>query len=298
MHATQDLPDPWPLARERRSELRGAERAVADYITAHPDRIVFMSALQLAEAAGASDATVIRAAKSLGFSGFSDLKHAVGDSLMRNTDPALRLQRRLTAEEATRPGDVLATVLDELRERLDETGRRNPPEAVDRAVQLLAAAPRVVTFGVGTSQVCADYLARRLRRIGRAATVFEGMGFALADDLLDLGDGDVAVVYAPGRAFREVDVLVDEVDRLGGGVLLISDTLDLEEHPRHAALRAPLSPGGLSGEPMAAMALTDALVLAMGRVDPARATESSTRLTALRSALQRGGHAGTRSRVD
>lgn len=297
--ATPNVPDPWTLARGRRSELRGAERVVADYIAAHPDRIVFMSALQLADAAGASDATVIRTAKSLGFSGFSDLKHAVGDSLMRNTDPALRLERRLTTSaEGTTPGDLLATVLDELRERLEETGRRNPPEAVDRAVALLAGARRVVTFGVGTSQVGADYLARRLRRIGVAAIRLEGMGFALADDLLGLRDGDVAVVYAPGRAFREVDVLVDEVDRLGGGVLLVSDTLDLEEHPRHAVLRAPLSPGGISGEPLAAMALTDALLLALGRDDPARATETSTRLTGFRSALQRGGHAVTRSRAD
>ena len=278
--------------------MRGAERIVADYISAHPDRIVFMSALQLADAAGTSDATVIRTAKSLGFSGFSDLKHAVGDSLMRNTEPALRLERRLTTGESARPGDLLATVLDELRERLDETVRRNPPEAVDRAVRLLAGGTRIVTFGVGTSQVCADYLARRLRRIGVAAARFEGMGFALADDLLDLRSGDVAVVYAPGRSFREVEVLVDEMDRLGGGVLLVSDTLELEEHPHHAVLRAPLSPGGISGEPLAAIALTDALVLALGRDDPARATDSSSRLTGLRAALQRGGHAGTRSRAD
>lgn len=294
--ATQDLPDPWALARDRRSELRGAERMVADYITAHPDRVVFMSALQLAEAAGASDATVIRTAKSLGFSGFSDLKHAVGDSLMRSTDPALRLERRLAAGDRT-AGDLLVTVLDELHERLEETARRNPAEAIDHAVALLSPAQRIVTFGVGTSQVCAEYLTRRLRRIGVAATTLEGMGFALADDLIGLRTGDVAVVFAPGRSFREVDVLVEEVDRIGGAVLLVSDTLELDEDGRHAVLRAPLSPGGLSGEPLAAMAIIDVLVLALGRAEPVRATEHSARLTSMRSALQRG-HAGTRSRAD
>jgi DNA-binding MurR/RpiR family transcriptional regulator len=292
-----DLPDPWSLAQARRADLRGAERAVADYISAHPDRIVFMSAMQLAEAAGASDATVIRTAKSLGFQGFSDLKHAVGDSLMRNTDPALRMERRLTAGDRSQPGDVLDTVLGELRERLEETGRRNPPEALDRALTLLMSAQRVVAFGVGTSRLCADYLTGRLRRIGIAAVELQGMGFALADALLELRPDDVAVVFAPGRWFREVDVLVEEIGRLGGGILLITDTLELDEDARHAVLRAPLSPGGLSGEPIAAMALTDAIVLALGRRSPARATETSSRLTRLRSTLQRG-HAGTRSRSD
>lgn len=51
-----------------------AERKVADQILANPDLTVSMNVSELADAAGVSDATVIRMCKHLGFEGFYQMK--------------------------------------------------------------------------------------------------------------------------------------------------------------------------------------------------------------------------------
>src|SRR6266516_4271240 len=56
-----------------------AERKVADYLAVAGARAAPMSAQEIAEAVGTSDATVVRTAKSLGYRSLRDLRHALAD---------------------------------------------------------------------------------------------------------------------------------------------------------------------------------------------------------------------------
>ena len=57
--------------------LRESERKIADYILTHPDEITYMSITELAERTDTSEATVIRFAQRLGYSGYAALKIAL-----------------------------------------------------------------------------------------------------------------------------------------------------------------------------------------------------------------------------
>ena len=57
------------------------QRLIADYLLDHLQEVPFLSVPQLAERAGASEATVVRFCRSIGFKGFSDMKMAVVESL-------------------------------------------------------------------------------------------------------------------------------------------------------------------------------------------------------------------------
>src|SRR5262249_58181588 len=54
--------------------LRESERKIADYILARPEEIIYLSVTELADRTDTSEATVIRFAQRLGYSGYAALK--------------------------------------------------------------------------------------------------------------------------------------------------------------------------------------------------------------------------------
>ncbi|WP_028922651.1 MurR/RpiR family transcriptional regulator [Pseudonocardia acaciae] len=276
-----------PLARriaERADVLTPTELMVAEYLRARSEEVLFATAEQLAKAAGTSDATVIRTAKALGYSGLPELKHDVGGYLVRVRRPAVRLAQRI--EHAGESAGLLDSVFAEAAERLAETRRLLRTEEVQRAVDLLAGATEVVGYGVGISALVAEYLTTRLTRVGVRARAAGATGFRLADELLALAGGDVLVIYAPGRMLPELDVILDHAAEVGARVVLVSDSLGARLGDRvTVALPAVHSGSGLTGECLASTVLTDTLVLGVAARDEHRSTAASDLLTGLRGRL-------------
>jgi DNA-binding MurR/RpiR family transcriptional regulator len=272
---------------ERAAGLSPAERRAAEYLRDHPADVVFASASELGARTGTSDATVIRTARALGYSGLPELRHSVGAALASLTRPSAMLHQRI-ATMSHEPAALLDRLFSDAAEVLAETRRCLDPGAFQAAAALLASARECLTFGVGLSETVAEYLARRLNRLGIRARAARRMGFGMADDLLPLGSGDVVVVFAPGRLLREIEVLIDHAQQVGAAIVLITDALLPVLGERvHVTLQAVCSPGGTPGETFAATVLTDALVLAIAAEHEQQAVESSELLNKLRASLLR-----------
>lgn len=273
---------------ERLPELTAGESRIAQYIAEQPEQALLMSAVQIGETLGASDMTVLRTARSLGYTGWPELRRALGSQLALALHPTQRLSTRLTVTSRESHASLLDIVFEEARERLATSRTALDPEAFSRAVRMVSAAKTVHVFGVGVSSVSAEYLAVKLLREGVVARHTKNMGFAFADALLALREGDLLVAFAPGRQFTELDVAFSEAKRLGVSTLLFTDKYrDAYLERVDCVLRTTSSAGGLTGENFPAMVAADALVLALGHVDPDGALASSRRLNKLRRALRR-----------
>ncbi|MFJ1767115.1 MurR/RpiR family transcriptional regulator [Amycolatopsis sp. NPDC088138] len=260
--------------------LTAAERKVAEYLRNHGPDAIFATAGQIAAAAGTSDATVVRTARSLGYSGLLELRHSLTRQVVRATAPA----------PPSSQDSLLSHVFAEATQRLADTLRLTTEAAFGEAVDVLAEAREVLAFGIGPSETVAGYLALRLRRIGRRARATGATGFRLADDLLDLAGGDVVVLYSPSRLLAEIDVVLDHAAAVGARAVLISDSLGPVFADRvHVALSAAHTPTGATGEGLPSQVLTDALVLGVRAKDEARATERAELLTELRTELSQTG---------
>lgn len=271
----------------RRADLSRSELVVAEYIGANAERAIFLSALELADATHTSDATVIRTARALGYSGLPELKHELGAELVDQKHPAHRLVTRIAMVRSQgSAGALLHSVFSEAVESMREAERLLDPAAFERAVDAIAGAGSVVTFGVGVMRVTAEYFALGMRRHGVRAHHANHMGFALADELLLLGQGDAAVLFVPGRVVRDVEVIIDHARAVGASVVLITDQLRHEFADRvDVVLDAQVSSSGLTGDPLIAMVVVDALLLALAQRDEPRATDRSKVLNRLRKAL-------------
>ncbi|PRI12369.1 MurR/RpiR family transcriptional regulator [Leucobacter massiliensis] len=274
--------------RERLPRLTAGESRIAQYIAEQPEQALLMSAVQIGETLGASDMTVLRTARSLGYAGWPELRRALGSQLALTVHPAKRLSTRLTVTKRESHASLLDIVFEEARERLATSRAALDASEFSRAVRMVSAASTVHVFGVGVSSVSAEYLTVKLLREGVLARHAKNMGFAFADALLALREGDLLVAFAPGREFTELDVAFAEARRLGVSTLLFTDKYrDAYLDRVDCVLRTASSAGGLTGENFPAMVAVDSLVLALGHVDPEGALATSRRLNKLRRALRR-----------
>ncbi|WP_051898889.1 MurR/RpiR family transcriptional regulator [Sciscionella sediminilitoris] len=275
-------------ANQRGDALSPAEQRVVGYLREHAHDALFATAEQLGKLTGTSDATVVRTARTLGYSGLPELKQQLGRSLVDEVRPSVRLRQRIehtgSDHEAT-----LRYVFADATERLAETRRMVTAEQLTEAVEAIAGAREVFAFGVGLSALSAQYLVKRLNRLGLRAQDGSQAGFLLADELLAVTGDSCVVLYAPGRLLNECEVLLDRAGEVGADVVLVTDALApvLRDRVR-VCLEAAHAPAGGTSECLAALTVTDAVLLALAARDEQRAEQTSELLTRFREQLAPG----------
>lgn len=168
-------------------KLSKTEQRVARYILENAEKVTSFTVADLAEGSGASDATVVRTCKSLGFTSFQDFKV----SMARNLASPLR-----TSFSVINPGDTADMVTEKIFKEnintLQLTYSAISAQKIADAAKILTQAQRVLIFAVGESHAVAIDLQHKLMRLDMTA-------IAYTDNMLQL----MAAVIA-----REGDVVV------------------------------------------------------------------------------------------
>jgi len=237
------------------------------------------SASAMADRLGVSDATVVRTAQALGYSGLPELRRALAGQV-----DDLTLDERLHRTLAQGDADVLATAADALFVSIDALLHQVAGPRFDHAVDILAGAGRLLWSGIGPSASVAEYASVLARRLGRPSRALTRAGPAGADDLLELDTSCAVVVLTYGRVQPHVDALLGRAAELSLPVVLVTDVLEQDLGHRVAqTLVCWRGTPGLFASHAATMVLVEGLLMGLARRDPARAEASLARLEDLRS---------------
>lgn len=150
------------------ASLRPSERRVADLVLADPERCASATIGELAEWAQVSQPTVVRFVQALGFDGYRSFKYC----LLRDGGGAGERQPHFEHLGGfdLKPWDRLEELpLKETRvseSLLDETLKGLSVQALERAVQILAAARMIDIYGVENSLTPANDLLAKLTYLG------------------------------------------------------------------------------------------------------------------------------------
>lgn len=212
---------------DRLHEMSPAEQRVARFFQENRAEVMIAPASALARSARTSDATIIRAAKALGFAGLDDLRRELADELRGSLTLADRLKRTLGDVGGSLP-QAFETTLAIHIQSLESLRRTVTPDLFEKAVVGLAGARRILVFGLGPSSAVASYLAIQLARFGQETGTLCNSGLLFADDVRKLRQGDLVVILAYGRIYAELAVLLDEIPKRGAKSLLLTDTLAAE----------------------------------------------------------------------
>ena len=121
---------------------------------ANREEVLIASASALAAKAATIDATVVRATKSLGFSGLEELRRTLAGELRNSSSPAERLTRTL-GEVGDNLSAAFEMTLDIHLRSLESLRRSITPELFEKVVDGIVGARRIVVFGLGPSSAIA-----------------------------------------------------------------------------------------------------------------------------------------------
>lgn len=139
---------------------------IAEFVLARPADVVGMSITELADAAEASEGSVINFCRGIGLSGFQQLKLSLAQEIVQPVQFIHEdLDRQDSAETVCRK--VFHSGIQALRDTLSALD----PGALANAVEAIRSARRVEIYGIGSSAPIAEDAHYRMLRIGLDARV-------------------------------------------------------------------------------------------------------------------------------
>ncbi|MCM2477207.1 MurR/RpiR family transcriptional regulator [Rhizobium sp. CG5] len=272
---------------QQRQNLSAAATRLLDYIERHPNAVLVSSALELAAKIDASDATVIRSIQSLGFDGLPHLKTVIAEKLDEGTrTPVDKVGVTLSELTQDRSRPPLQLVVEAYTRTLEKLSRPGLPEQFQSAALLLNNASRIGLHGGGPLIRLAQQTATHLGRIGRSSFVMEGTGHAFADALLGLEPGDAVILLAYGKVHKESLLIKQELQRLGGILIVITDNpAGRLAVGAEAVLEVPRTEVGNMTFYGTILLALETLVLSLTQLGPDRAMDAARRLRDFRSDL-------------
>lgn len=263
--------------------LSKGELRVARFFVANREQVLVASAAELAARIGTSDATVVRTARALGYSGLDALRRDVADEISGKLTPARRVAGTLREIKGDL-GNAFRSTLDLHVAALKALRRQITPRLFRSAVEHVLSAQRIAIFGIGPSSAMANYFAIQARRFGLNAMPLTDTGLLLADGLLRLHQGDLLIVMAYGRVYPELRALFDRADRLALPRMLMTDTLGPALGKRSdLVLEIPRGRSDRFSMHTATLAFLEALLVGIAAQRPQATIESLTTLNQLRS---------------
>ncbi len=207
--------------RIRESKLTKTQEKIADYFLKNQEHIGNLSSQEVAQEIGVSDASIIRFSRTIGFSGYAELKNYIYGMLVENAFSGLSLGERMD-HNAGRFGntDKVAKFVEIAHRNVDNMFRYNKIADVEELANRIVKAKRRYIIGLrgcrGVALNCSRILAFMLDSV---ICVTDGECASISM-LQDLTDRDVLVLFIFSRYYK-VDLSYLEIARSRGAYIAI-----------------------------------------------------------------------------
>lgn len=182
--------------------LKTAEKKAADYILKEPELFAVKSVVETSDIAGCSEATLVRLARKLGYSGYPELKASV---LLKMGESSQSLYGDISAEddEIQIAKKVYTTCIQTLTDTLNLLN----PATYHLAIEAMLTAKRFLFVGAGDAYTAAYTAYLKFMRIGLDCTCPNDFDIQLIE-ASKLKPNDILIIIShSGRTISVFDVL-------------------------------------------------------------------------------------------
>ncbi len=239
-------------------------KAIARYVERHRDHLGLEKIQDVAARCEVQPSAVVRFAKHFGYSGYSDLQRVFRDGMTQRIAPSRSYQARIrkvveSAHGALAPADIAHEFVGGTIAGLQELQRDLHTATVNKAVELLAAAPAVWIVGSRRAFPVAAYLAYALQHTDKAVQLVSFVGAMQQGQLRGVREGNVMIAISFAPYAPETVAAAEAAREQGARIIAITDSRmsPLAAHAAQAFIVHESSTFGFR-------ALTNAMALAQG----------------------------------
>ena len=247
------------VVRRRSATLSGGQRKVVDLFVSHCDRAVFLTSLQVAQETGVSEATVVRTARALGFTGYPQFRTAFRSYFVERMSTVTRV--RLTAAPRRSVGDIIDAVMDSDRKNLEAARTRLDDKALGRAAEMIGSARTVYILGMRSAYGLAWLLHFSLRLIRVPAQIITLGTSDVTEQMEAVGEGDIVFGMTFERYTRAtVELFAACVEKGARGIALTDKPTSPLAASADVVLEAPTRLGSFIDSFVAPTAIINVLL--------------------------------------
>jgi DNA-binding MurR/RpiR family transcriptional regulator len=272
------------LIGERYGQLTKSEKRIADYLRKNQEESAFLSAGEVADRLGLSEA-IVRFARTLGFGSYPAMRVVLQEAFRRRVTHSARLRGRL--DELREAGDIFekvtVTEIDYLTQALQTIDR----EALHRTVAYLTERERIFVFGPGPSISLVHMLNLRLTRFGKLVIPLTMTGRETLEPLLLMTDRDLLFAIAFFDVNPTLQIVLDRATETKCPVILLTDTLgSIIGDKADVVLAARRGPVSAFHSLVVPMTIVNTLLLEFANQNLESVTSNLDRLDQLRDRLK------------
>jgi DNA-binding MurR/RpiR family transcriptional regulator len=209
------------------AKLTKTSRLIGEYVLDHETDACFMTSTEIAAVLEVSEASVIRFARALGYSGYMEfqknLRKSHTERLGRISSAVAVPYERLQASMASSDENYIQQFLMNTETNITSVIKNNPQEAFDSAIALLLKARRKYIVASRANTGVASYLNLLLRhQLPDVIPTWES-SVNVIDHMCDIGPEDCVILFSFPR-YSEMDRQALELaEDAGASIIVIAD---------------------------------------------------------------------------
>ena len=209
------------IITQKLKDLPESQRVLGEFILKNYKYVANLSAIELGSRAGVSDATVVRFAKSIGYSGYPEIKNELFEYLIHEELPSNKMIKSLNRIKKVDSG-IMEVFQNDIN-NIEETFRSFRKKDLDMAVEAINSARRVYVIGLNSCESLASFLNFHLRRLDIDVHLITSAGLVMFEQLSSIKKGDALVVISYPRYSKDALSAVELAKSRNAKTISISD---------------------------------------------------------------------------
>ncbi|VBB05341.1 sugar isomerase (sis) [Lucifera butyrica] len=258
------------------ANMSSSQRKIAEYLSHHYEKAVFLTARELGNSLGVSESTVIRFAVLLGYSGYPELQKALQQMVQNRITTVERLQRMPIEADGNIINKVLASDINSIRLTMESA---NPD--FGRAVNAITRADNIYIVSGRSAAALGYFLFFYLQMLLKNCRNINGAG-TFIEELRPAGPGDLVIGISYPRYTRQTMEGLKLAKANGAKVLAITDsvTSPLVQYSDYTLIARSVQTSFIDSF-VAPLSLLNALIIAVGNKNNTKTAKALGELEAV-----------------
>lgn len=207
---------------EKYDSLTLSHKKVANYILENINMIAFDSLDDLMIKIGVSTTTIIRFARLIGYSGYSEMQQDIRENIKDKVSLPERLSK---STNSVKQEQLLIDSFNNDISNLKDTIAGLSEKVLKKATNMIINSKSIYVLGLRGSFSLAHYMASRLGQIRENVRLVQAVGLIYPEETVSATEGDLCIVYMFPRYPKTTANLINWMRKRGVKIIIITSEL-------------------------------------------------------------------------